>query len=97
MVALQGSSLKGGNIGAMLTGVGVKMGSDDKFGQGALEYLYQPNVPHDSKKKEKEILDEKLMAQAYDRIAESQDAKLAERAERLLVRLNAAMDAVPPS
>jgi hypothetical protein len=85
---------------AALAGVGSqgtanKLQSDERFAQAAIEYLYEWNPPNDSSKRVKDITAEQKASEAYDRYMNLIDKRFNERTDRLVARMNEALDACP--
>lgn len=71
-----------------------KLATDEKFGQAALEYIFEPNGV-DAPKTNAEVEEERLTALALDRMYALGDAELDRRLERQTQRANAVMAALP--
>jgi hypothetical protein len=73
----------------------VKLATDEKFGQAALEYLYEQNKP-DAPKTRDEINDQRALSQALDRFYAIGDAEFTNRLDRLALRSMQVMQSLPP-
>jgi hypothetical protein len=76
-------------------GTANKLQTDERFAQAAIEYLYEWNPPNDSNKRTKDIVNEQKASEAYDRYMALLDKRFNERTDRLVARMNEALDACP--
>lgn len=85
------------SIAAALGAAGgtLKAGADDKWGQVAMEYLYERVQCHDMKKTRSEVENERAISYAHDRLATVSEHNFEVRMSRLVERMNEAMEAVP--
>jgi hypothetical protein len=72
-----------------------KVGSEEKFGQAALEYLYERNQFNDGKKRAPDVAAERQMSLAFDRLCGVGDRAFEARLDRLTGRMAEALEAMP--
>ena len=76
-------------------GGAAKLGGEEKFQQACLEYLYEPVHHTDPKKREADVVADRAVALAYDRMMSTADGNASARRERLLKRQIEALEAIP--
>ena len=76
-------------------GAANKLASDEKFALTAVEYLYEWNPHNDPKKRAKDVQAEQKASEAYDRYMHLLDKNFTRRTDRLVARMNEALDACP--
>lgn len=72
-----------------------KTGNEEKWAQAAMEYIYEKVLPNDSRKRQADVDQERVMAKAFDRYCEKNEAVYHARLERLTQRAIEALEAIP--
>lgn len=83
------------NTAATFLGQAGKTGSEEKWGQVAMEYIYEKVQTNDPKKRAAEVAQERAMATAFDRYTARNELVFEERLARLTARQIEAMEAIP--
>ncbi len=72
-----------------------KTGNEEKHAQVAMEYIYEKNHVNDGRKRQRDVDAERQQQLAYDRYCAVGDSAFQRRMERLLQRMNEAVEAIP--
>ena len=72
-----------------------KTGNEEKYAQVAMEYIYEKNHVNDGRKRLRDVQGERALQLAYDRFSAVGDKAFDERMQRLVDRMNEAVEAIP--
>jgi hypothetical protein len=77
-------------------GTSQKLQTDEKLALAGLEYLYEANLANDgNNKRAADVAKERRVSEAYDRYMHVIDSEFDRRVDRLVARMNEALDALP--
>ncbi|CAD2217703.1 hypothetical protein AGDE_10766 [Angomonas deanei] len=78
-----------------------KVGGEEKWAQAAMEYIYEKNHVNDGRKRQRDVRQERQLAEAYDRYTAVNEATFSERIARLTARQSEVLSVLqamcPPS